>query len=78
MTLPDKKNRKSSKGVSTGAQTPQRRSGTGSFTDAKMNRNYTEEPGAGTYDSSLSNELQESNPIIGQKALNVPSQMEMS
>jgi hypothetical protein len=43
-----------------------------------MNRNYTEEPGAGTYDSSLSNELQESNPIIGQKALNVPSQMEMS
>jgi hypothetical protein len=59
MTLPDKKNRKSLKGVSTGAQTPQRRSGTGSFIDTKMNRNYTEDLGAGTYDSSISlnNEL---------------------
>lgn len=67
MTLPDKKTRKSMKGVvSSGAQTPQRKTAHGSLVDSKKNRNLTEEPGACTYDSSMSiyNEINECNPII--------------
>ena len=55
MTLPDKKKHMLAKNISTGAQTPQKRGGqTSSFGDPLINRNFTEEPGAGTYDSSMS------------------------
>ena len=64
MTLPDKKKRKSTKG--SGAQTPQKKTAAGSLLDSNVNRNFTEEPGAGTYDSSMSfnQDMQESNPKI--------------
>jgi hypothetical protein len=81
MTLPDKKKRKSMKGMaSSGAQTPQRKTKQGSLLDAQKNRNYTEEHGAYTYDSSMSinTEINECNPIIGRLAKKMPSQMEMS
>jgi hypothetical protein len=64
MTLPDKKMRKSMKGVvSSGAQTPQRKTAHGSLVESHKNRNLTEEPGACTYDSSMTIN-NECNPII--------------
>ena len=67
MTLPDKKKRKSINGVvSSGAQTPQRKTKHGSLVGSLKNRNYTEEPGACTYDSSMSINIEtnDCNPII--------------
>ena len=49
--------------VSSGAQTPQRKTSRRSLVDTHKNRNYTEEPGACTYDSSMSIN-NECNPIL--------------